>query len=70
MNRLYDDYRGFQLTVYRNRNSGNWSGLGKGLGTVILPGNFGTSEEVFADMARRIDLGYERNMGVFASRAS
>lgn len=61
-------YRGFRMHVWQQR-GGTWFGLAKGLGTVVMPSLSPDADAALADIRRRIDLGYERNRGVFEGKA-
>lgn len=61
-------HRDFHLSVWRFHRSGDWSGMAKGLGTVVLSGGAPrpTAEAALADLRDRLDILYARGLGVFA----
>jgi hypothetical protein len=48
------EYRGFKLIITRNRNSGHWSGLAKGI-SVLISGNFEYADGAIDDLRSRVD---------------
>jgi hypothetical protein len=59
------EHRGFRLWAWKQGPRGGWYGMAKGLGTVVLPSLQRSSDGILSDLRRRIDLHYERGLGVF-----
>jgi hypothetical protein len=48
------EHRGFKLIITKNRNSGDWSGLAKGI-SVLISGNFNHADGAIDDLRSRVD---------------
>lgn len=61
-------HRDFVISVVQSPVSGNWTGMAKGLGTVVLGRNHAIAGDEVRYIRSRIDTLYRKQLGVFAGR--